>query len=553
MNQSQRIYVVGHRNPDTDSICSAIAYAALRKLQGLEGVRPARAGNLNRQTEFVLDTLQQPAPELLSDVYPRLHDIVTEPVVTISEQAPLAEALKLYHRHSVRMLPVVDQSQKARGMLLLKKASEQFLLPDQEEKFCQVRVTINSVAQCLKATPQNLVDAERLEELNLYVGARNTSTFQRWVTEVAAEQAILITGDRTDIQRIAVEAGVRLLIVSGGGTVDAELIELARSKEVSILTSRFDTANCSWLTRLATPVGCLVKDDFLAVRRNDLLDDLRLKLIHGTQAGAIILDDQDRVCGVATKSHLIKNSPIKLILVDHNELGQAVPGAAKVEIIEVIDHHRLGNFHTDTLIHFINQPVGSTCTLVARLYRQAGIDPTREIAGLLLSGLLSDTVILKSPTTTEVDREFATWLAQLSGLDIEDYGTRLFASGSPLASGISPRKLITTDFKEYRAGEQTLGLGQIEVVNLHSFHERREELEAELLKIREEKGYELAALLITDIVMETSLLLTAGSKELPYIIGYPSEGKNLYRLKGVLSRKKQLVPHLLKVFKGGAK
>lgn len=552
MNQSPRIYVIGHRNPDTDSICSAIAYAALRKLQGLEGVRPARAGNLNRQTEFVLETLQQPAPELLSDVHPRLQDIVTEPVVTISEQAPLAEALKLYHRHSIRMLPVVDTQQQAQGMLLLKKASEQFLLPDQDENLRQVRVTINSVAECLKATPQHLVEADRLEELNLYVGARDTSTFQNWVAEVAAEQAILITGDRADIQRMAVEAGVRLLIVSGGGAVDAELVEKARAKGVSILISSFDTANCSWLTRLATPVGCLVNDDFLTVRRNDLLDDLRLKLLHGDQAGAIILDEQKQVCGVATKSHLIKNSPIKLILVDHNELGQAVPGADKVEIIEVVDHHRLGNFHTDTPIHFINQPVGSTCTLIARLYRQAGIEPTPEIAGLLLSGLLSDTVILKSPTTTEVDRNLAPWLSQLSGLEIEEYGARLFASGSPLASGTSARKLITTDFKEYQAGEQTLGLGQIEVVNLHSFQERREELAAELVKMREEKGYELAALLVTDIVMETSLLLTAGSNELPYIIGYPSEGENLYRLKGVLSRKKQLVPHLLKVFKGGA-
>jgi manganese-dependent inorganic pyrophosphatase len=218
----------------------------------------------------------------------------------------------------------------------------------------------------------------------------------------------------------------------------------------------------------------------------------------------------------------------------------------------VVDHHRLGNFHTDTPIHFINQPLGSTCTLVAQLYRQAGIDPQPGIAGLLLSGLLSDTVILKSPTTTEIDREFAPWLARLAGLNLEEYGARLFAAGSSLAGGESARQLILGDFKEYQAGGQTLGLGQIEVVNLHSFHQRREELQDALLALREEKGYALAALLVTDIVMETSLLLTAGPAELPYLIGYPQEGENLYRLKGVLSRKKQLVPHLLKVFKGVA-
>ncbi|HKJ05439.1 MAG TPA: putative manganese-dependent inorganic diphosphatase, partial [Geopsychrobacteraceae bacterium] len=420
MSPSAQIYVIGHRNPDTDSICSAMAYAELRRLQGLEGVRPARAGTLNRQTEFVLEKLQQPTPELLTDVHPRLRDIVTESVITIPAAAPLAEALKLYHRHNIRMLPVIDAEQKAQGLLLLKKASEQFLLPNRDANLRQVRVTIDSVAQCLDADTQHLIDADHLEELNLYVGARDVSTFKRWISSVDAKRTILITGDRADIQEMAIIAGIRLLIVSGGQPVSHELLQQARANKVSILVSPFDTANCSWLTRLATPVGSLVGDEFLTVRRGDLLDDLRLKLMHGNHSGAIVLDAQDCVCGVATKSHLIKNSPIKLILVDHNELSQAVPGADKVEIIEVIDHHRLGNFHTDTPIHFINQPVGSTCTLVAKLYRQSGIDPEPGIAGLLLSGLLSDTVILKSPTTTAIDRELAPWLAQFSGLNLEE-------------------------------------------------------------------------------------------------------------------------------------
>ena len=227
-----------------------------------------------------------------------------------------------------------------------------------------------------------------------------------------------------------------------------------------------------------------------------------------------------------------------------------MPGADKVEIIEVIDHHRLGNFHTDMPIRFINQPLGSTCSLVATLYRQAGIQPDSKTAGLMLAGMLSDTVILKSPTTTDVDRELVPWLEELSGLNHEEFGNRLFAAGSPMASGVSARQLITTDFKEYQVGNYLLGLGQVEVVNFHSFDRRRQELIEELARLREEKGYELAALLVTDIVMETSLLLTAGPSELPYMIGYPQEGDNLYRLNGVLSRKKQLVPHLLKVFKG---
>lgn len=550
MQQQDKIFVIGHRNPDTDSVCSAIAYAELRRLQGLHGVKPARAGNINHQTQFILDHLNVDIPQLLSDVHPRIKDVVTEKVISIHESAPMSKAIELYHEHHIRMLPVIDDEGRAKGLLMLKQATEFFLVPTEPEKLRRIRASINSIQACLGASAHLLFDPVQVEEFNLYVGARREASFKRWMNEIIPDKTILITGDRPGIQKLAVEAGVRLLIVSGDSAIDERLLDEAREKRVSILVSRYDTANCVWLTRMATPVGLLVNDDFMAVRTNDLLEDLRIKLAHGKQAGAIVCSADGRVEGIATKSHLIKTSPVKLILVDHNELSQAVPGADKVEIIEVIDHHRLGNFHTDLPIRFINQPLGSTCSLVSTLYQQAGIEPDKKNAGLLLAGLLSDTVILKSPTATEVDRQLIPWLERLSGLDHQEFGSQLFAAGSPMASGTPARKLILTDFKEYQVNDVVLGLGQVEVVNFHSFYHRQNELMEELKKIREEKNYELAALLVTDIVMETSLLMTAGPKELPYIIGYPQEAENLYRLKGVLSRKKQLVPHLLKVFKG---
>lgn len=550
MTNEEKVYVVGHRNPDTDSICSAIAYAELRRLQGMSNVQPARAGNINQQTEFVLERLGMPLPELLADVHPRIKDVVTEEVITIHQLTPMSKAIELYHKHRIRMLPVVDDEYHPKGLLLLKTASEVFLVPSDPEKMRRVRSSLASIQNCLSAIGHHLVDADRVEDFNLYVGARCESSFSNWVDEIIPEKTILITGDRDGIQKMAIDAGVRLLIVSGKSVVNDELIETAKEKGVSILSSAYDTANSVWLTRMATPVGELVEDDFLQVAPNDLLDDLKLKLLHSKNPGAIVVSPDERVWGVATKSHLIKSSPVKLILVDHNELSQALPGADKVEILEVIDHHRLGNFHTDMPIRFINQPLGSTCSLVATLYQHAGIEPSSQIAGLLLSGLLSDTLILKSPTTTETDRNLVSWLEKLSGLEHKTFGGELFASGSPMANGAPARDLLLTDFKEYMAGEHLLGLGQVEVVNFHSFHQRAAELSDELSKLRTEKGYELAALLVTDIVMETSLLLTAGPGKLPYIIGYPQVDKNLYRLEGVLSRKKQLVPHLLKVFKG---
>ena len=550
MSDNNRIFVVGHRNPDSDSICSAIAYANLRQRQGLEGVSAARAGTINQQTQFILDHLEVDVPKLLADVHPRIKDIVTEKVISIHQSAPLTQAIELYHRHLIRMLPVVDDENCVLGLLVLKRVTDMFMVPAEPEKLRHIRASINSIQSCLKASAQSKFSGDVVEDLELHVGARSEASFGRWVDEIEPRKTILITGDRIGIQRLAVKAGVRLLIISGNTALDEEFLELAKKNKVSVLVSQYDTANCAWLTRLATPVGLLADTEFMSVSPNDLIEDLRVKLTHGKKSGAIVTDQEGKLLGLATKSHLIKNSPIKLILVDHNELGQAVPGASKVDILEVIDHHRLGNFHTSLPIRFINQPLGSTCSLVSTLFQQAGMQPEKKIAGLLLAGLLSDTVILKSPTTTDVDRQLIPWLEECSGLDHQEFGSKLFAAGSPMASGAPARKLIYTDFKEYGVGNFVLGLGQVEVVNFHAFHQRKAELQAELLAVKEEKGYELAALLVTDIVLENSLLLTAGSSELPYIISYPQEEANVYRLNGVLSRKKQLVPHLMKVFKG---
>jgi manganese-dependent inorganic pyrophosphatase len=290
-----------------------------------------------------------------------------------------------------------------------------------------------------------------------------------------------------------------------------------------------------------------MKTDFGAVGLDERLDDLRLKLVHTPDPGVLVLDGDGKVTSVATKRSLLAPVPVKLILVDHNELSQAVAGADKVEILEVVDHHRLGNFHTDMPIRFVNQPLGSTCTVVATLYRQGGIEPERAIAGLMLAGLLSDTVILKSPTTTETDREMATWLGRFSGLDPIDFGRRIFAAGSALAAYPSIRQLILADFKEYRAGENSFGVGQVEVVSFHEFQGMKEEIAAGLRALREERQLQTVGLLVTDIVQETSLLPAIGGRELPYVIGYPQVEENIYQLRGVLSRKKQLVPHLLKV------
>lgn len=546
----EKIYVVGHKNPDTDSICSAMAYARLRQLQGLTQVEAARAGHVNRQTEFVLEELALPRPKLLVDVFPRVKDVVREHVITIPGDAPLSRALELFHLHNVRLLPVLDDERRPLGMLFLKKVSERFLVPSQAKEIRRLLASPTSMMKCLKAKALHLVDGDRIEELELYVGAMASSTFSEKMAGLDPRKLVLITGDRKLILQQAVDMGVRVLIVTGNLPVPEEILAAGRTRDVTILSTEFDTATSAWLSRLATPVSRLVSPDHLQVGVQERLDDLRLKLLHHKDPGAVVVDADGRVVGVATKRDLLAPSPLKLILVDHNELSQAVDGAEKVEVLEVVDHHRLGNFHTDYPIRFINQPLGSTCTLVATLYRQGGIVPDRATAGLMLAGLLSDTVILKSPTTTEVDREIAHWLGSLTGLDPQDFGRRIFSAGSALAAYPSVRQLLLADFKEYSAGERSFGVGQVEVVSFHEFQAMKTEVATALATLKEERGLDTVGLLVTDIVQETSLLLALGGPELPFLIGYPQVEENLYSLKGVLSRKKQLVPHLLKVLKG---
>jgi len=548
--KEQVIHVVGHRNPDTDSICSAIAYARLRAAQGLAGVRPARAGNLNRQTEFVLKHIGVEAPPLLADVSPRVRDVVSSRLVTVEEGAPLAHALELFHQHDIRLLPVVDADRRPQGLLVLKKVSERFLLPRRESEIRRVQASVGSICRCLQARVVEGELDEGVDDFNLFVGAMATKTFNAKIAGIDPRRMILVTGDREEIQLEGVTAGIRLIVVTGGLPVSEEVRKIAAKNGVTVLSTPFDTASSTWLIRLSTPAHLLGGNDFPTADLQERLDDLRLKLLHSPYPGVVVFDGEGRVAAVATKSNLLNPSNVKLILVDHNELSQAVPGADKVEILEVVDHHRLGNFHTDAPIRFINQPVGSTCTLVATLYRDAGVTPDAQTAGLLLSGLLSDTVILKSPTTTDVDREIAAWLGDRAGLDPAEYGRQLFAASSALAAYPTLRELILADFKEYAAGEESFGVGQVEVVSFAEFQTMKGDLLAELTRLKDERSLGAAGLLVTDIVSETSLLLAVGGKELPYVIGYPQLEPHLFELRGVLSRKKQLVPHLLKVFKG---
>ena len=542
----RNIFVIGHRNPDTDSIASAIAYAELKKRQGQTTVRAAMAGEPNPQTRYILQRLGLETPLFLADVHPRVRDVLKRQPVTASASMTLKEALELFHRHTIRVLPVVDGSNAPIGVVSLLKLSEKYLVAGSDRKR-GVDTSQRALAECLEGTFLAGEATEDVEHLHLFIGAMVEGSFSNRIAGYDPATLLVMTGDRPSIQLAAIEKGVRILVVTGGFSVAADLLTTARETGTTVISTPHDTATAAWLARLSTPLACFVDPRFEQIGVSESLEHLRLKLLHSGEPAVIAVEDDGSIAGIATKSSLLAQIPYALILVDHNELAQSVPGAESVEILEVIDHHKLGNPPTNQPITFMAAPVGSTCTVVATLYRERGIEPEQRIAALLLAGILSDTVILKSPTTTARDREIVAWLEQRSGLDHAIFGREIFSSCSGFSAYGSPEKAVRSDFKQFNAAETLFGVGQVEVVGFDEFYELKGDLREALKRIKEQDRLALAGLMVTDIYTETSLFLVEGKNELAHVMGYTQLEPHLYELKGVMSRKKQMVPHLLKV------
>ncbi|WP_026843057.1 putative manganese-dependent inorganic diphosphatase [Citrifermentans bremense] len=545
----KEIYVIGHKNPDTDSVASAIAYARLKRELGEERVTAAMAGGLNPQTTWLLSRLGIKAPLYLADVHPKVRDVIQRTPVTVQETAPLLTALELFHHHGIRILPVLDQRGAPTGVIPLLKIAERSLATG-PASLRLVTASLDSLAACLEASFLAGCGEAAVETLHLFVGAMAEESFNAKIAGFDPVNLVVVTGDRRSIQLSAIERGVRLLVVTGGLAVDDEVLRLASENGVALLSTPLDTAATVSRARLATPAGHLAEPGFESVTVGAPLGRLREKLLHSGGTAVLVLEEDGTLAGVATKSSLFAPLPYALILVDHNELSQSVPGAEDLEILEVVDHHKLGNPPTSNPIPFITAPVGSTCTIVASLYEEHRVTPAADVAALLLAGILSDTVILKSPTTTGKDRDTVSRLAALAGLDWQAFGAEIFAASGALSGYGSPDRVVGSDFKLFNQGEIRFGVGQVEVFGFAEFEEMKADLRGALASLREKEGLEVAGLMVTDISSESTMFLMEGGQGYSRFMGYPQPEPQVFEMKGVMSRKKQLVPHLIKVLGG---
>jgi manganese-dependent inorganic pyrophosphatase len=533
------ILVFGHRNPDNDSICSAVAYAHLKNLTDPANVYvPVRLGALPLETAWVLGRFGVTPPEEVAHVRTRVRDVMTMDVVTVGPEDTLLTVGRVLAERGVRGLPVVEAG-NVLGLVTMQALAGRYVEDLTVSGFAERPVSVGRLVEVLEGTllagdPQAVLSG------NVLIGAMEPKTMLGWVHPGDT----LILGDRRRTQPMAIEAGVACLVVTGGAAPEASLLALAASKGCAVVSTPKDTYGAARLVNLSHTVREMMETDALVVEPDTLLTEAAEDLFASPQREAIVVDASGSLTGLLTRTNVARAPRRQVILVDHNETAQSADGVDEASVIEIVDHHRIGDVETAYPITFLNLPVGSTATIVALQYRRLEVDVPSAMAGLLLSAVLTDTVMLKSPTTTDSDREVVDWLAGEIDVDAVEFGMEMFRARSG-GRVFSAEGIVKTDLKEYRVGGALVAISQVEIVDLDEVLDHRDELIAFMERMVADRGYGLALLMITDVVREGSELLAVGKRRLAERAFDVSFETGSAWFDGMLSRKKQVAPRLV--------
>ena len=542
MEMEKTIYIIGHRNPDTDAVVSAVGYARLKNLLGFENYKAARAGHLNPQTAYIFNKFNVPRPEYIPDLVPKVKYFMQYDVETVTENVSVWESIALMEKTENRVMPVVDKDGKYLSLLHYSGFAKGVLTILNPEKKHSFPTSINLIQKTLNAQPIIISgDADKTFKASIHVASSSIETFKKRLDAHSSEDIVVIASDREDIHKICIEHKVKLLITTSGCVINKELRELAEKNGVSVVVSPYSTSPTSMLIAYSMPVSVMGDTDVKTVSINDTVSKIKdiLKSVYCKYLP--VVDENNKVIGMISEHDLMKEPNIEVILVDHNEMSQAVEGVEQYKIQEVIDHHRIGAIPTKNPITFINRPVGSTATQIAGLYKEYKIPIPKDIAALLLCGILSDTLILQSATTTDVDRVTAEYLSDITDLDIKQLGNEILIAGSNV-SGRDAGELVRQDLKEYTEGKVTYTVSQIEVGSTKEVLNRKNDFIKELeIESRSRKAL-FSCLLVTDISTLSSILLIHCEPKFEQFITFPKQEENTYYLQGVVSRKKQLIP-----------
>jgi manganese-dependent inorganic pyrophosphatase len=538
--------VIGHRNPDMDSICSAIGYARFKQLTGNPDAIAARAGDTNERIDYVLNKFVVEAPVFIADLSPRVSDVMERNVISVRRDSSAYDAIHLIERERLRGLPVIDEKNRCLGLLSAFRVCQR-LFPARDDA-AGARTIEASLPAMVETFGGKVVSGAldfNVRRYLLMVAAMRTESFSARLGSYAPNEVILFVGDREDVHRLVIKAGVKAIVVTGGLEISPEILREAQKVGVIVISSEHDTATTVFLARGAVRVESMISAELFTFTPETLLDDAREKAASSRHFVFPIVDENGALVGMLSKSDFLKPIPRELILVDHNELSQAVHGAEKTRIVEILDHHRIGGLMSESPILFWNNPVGSTSTIVSLCFRQAGIPIPKPIAGLLLAGVISDTLNLTSPTATATDQEIVEHLCKVAGVDARELAAEIFAVGSPLLT-MTPEQTIQADSKQYDHDRGRFVVAQIEELSFTHLPEKQAALIEALDRRVSAQGLLFAALLVTDINTQNSLLLVCGSDSFLREVDFPQRGPHMWELEGVVSRKKQLLPYLLR-------
>ncbi|WP_304224142.1 putative manganese-dependent inorganic diphosphatase [Gracilinema caldarium] len=539
----KQVYVIGHRNPDTDSVVSAAAYARLKNLQGLTHYKAGRAGKINPQTEYIFNRFGMPIPEFIPDLVPKVAYYLNDKPVSVPTDISLWEALERMERESLKVLPIVNQDGTYKSLLHYNAFAKYILQKINPHKKSAIPTSINLLISTLRAQPITVFDETEVRKSLIVVAGSTEETFRTHLSAEMPENTLVIVGDRTEIQRFCIEKKVRALVITNGITLEKDIIELAERNKVSIIISPFDTSSTSLLIIYSTPVGFMGDETIQAVNLRDPVRKIRQSLSQSASRCLPVVDDENRIAGVLSEGDLIKEPNLEVIMVDHNEPTQAIEGIENYKILEVIDHHRLGNLSTRYPITFINKVVGATSTIITNLYREQRIPLDRPTASILLCGILADTLVLQSATTTDIDREAADYLASITGLEIPVLGKELMSAASQINNRPAD-ELVRMDMKEYQEQGARFTVSQVETDTPEELVARKDEIIAELRAVKTAEKRLFSALMVTDVTELTSILFVEGEKTFIAQLTFPKLEDGVYVLKDIVSRKKQLMPLL---------
>ena len=541
-DRNRKVYVVGHKNPDTDSICSAIAYAALKT--NVTGIphEPRRAGQLNEETQYVLERFGVKVPRLLSDLREQIKDVELKEVDGLKSSVSIRTAWEKMQESNIHTLPVTRDG-KLEGVITIGDIAKTYMEVYDSTILSKARTQYRNIARAVDGEVLTGNEHSYLLKGKVVIAASSRILMSDFINK----DDLVIMGDRKDAQQCAIDVDASCMVVCQNAPVSDKIIKQAEEKEIVIIRTPHDTFTAAQHINQSIPVKYfMTKENLVTFKMRDYVDDVKDVMARRRFRDFPIVDNKGKFLGLISRRRLLNVRKKQVILVDHNEKNQAVDGVEEAEVLEIIDHHRLSSIETMGPVFFRNQPVGCTATIVYQMYQEAGVEPDPVNAALLCSAIISDTLMFRSPTCTPLDENTARKLAGIAGVEVENLAQEMFNAGSNL-KGKSAEEICFLDFKQFTVNDTVFGVGQVNSMSADEMKEIRKIVQPHLEKARSSHGLNMIFFMLTNIITESSELLCCGPEAREKILSaydLPEDTETIM-LKGVVSRKKQLVPTLV--------